>query len=51
MKREEKSLVDKLVALKSLALSLSKISPELLIDQNGFLPDLSYTLSQYLIIC
>ena len=29
--------------MKSLALSLSKISPEFLIDQNRFLPDLSYT--------
>ena len=38
-----------MVALKSLALSLSKILPEFLIDQNRFLPDLSYTLSQYLI--
>ena len=36
-----------MVALKSLALSLSKISPEFLIDQNRFLPDLSYTFSQY----
>ena len=31
--------------------SLSKISPEFLIDQNRFLPDLSYTFSQYLITC
>ena len=37
--------------MKSLALSLSKISPEFLIDQNRFLPDLSYTFSQYLITC
>ena len=51
MQRVEKSLEDKLVALKSLALSLSKISPEFLIDQNRFLPDLSYTFSQYLITC
>ena len=32
-------------------LSLSKISPEFLMDQNRFLPDLSYTFSQYLITC
>ena len=32
-------------------LFLSKISPEFLIDQNKFLPDLSYTFSQYLITC
>ena len=37
--------------MKSLALSLSKISPEFLIDQKRFLPDLSYTFSQYLITC
>ena len=43
MLRVEKTLVDKLVALKFLALSLSKISPEFLIDQNRFLTDLSYT--------
>ena len=49
MERVEKSLVDTLVALKSLALSLSKISPEFLIDHNRFLPDLSNTFSQYLI--
>ena len=42
---------DKMVALKSLALSLSNTSPELLTDKNGFLPDLSYTFSQYLIAC
>ena len=40
-----------MVALKSLALSLSKISPESLINQNRLLPDLSYTFSQYLITC
>ena len=40
-----------MVALKSLALSISKISPEFLIDQNRFIPDLSYTFSQYLITC
>ena len=43
--------MDKLVALKSLALSLSKILPEFFIDQNRFLPDLSCTFSQYLIAC
>ena len=37
--------------MKSLALSLSKISPEFLIDQKRFLLDLSYTFSQYLITC
>ena len=35
-----KSYVDKLVALESLALSLSNISPEFLIYQIRFLPDL-----------
>ena len=39
------------MALKSLALSLPRISHELLIDQNRFLPDLSYTFSQYLTAC
>ena len=43
--------MDKVVALKSLALSLSKILPEFLIYQNRFLQDLSYTFSQYLITC
>ena len=51
VKSRKKSHVDKLVALKSEALSLSKISPEFLIDQNRCLPDLSYTFSQYLITC
>ena len=51
MWRVEKSYVDKLVALKSLALSLSKTSPELLIDQNRFLPDLHIPFSQYLETC
>ena len=37
------SYVDKLVVLKYLALSLSNTSPEILIDKNKFLPDLSYT--------
>ena len=36
--------VDILVALKSLALSLCNTSPELVVDQNRLLPDLSYTL-------
>ena len=40
-----------MVALKSLALSLSKISPEFLVDQNRFLLDLSYIFSQCLITC
>ena len=43
--------MDKLVALKSLALSLSNFLPEFLMDKNRFLPDLSYTFSQYLITC
>ena len=51
MQKSRNSYVDKLVALKSLALSLSKTSPEFLIDQNSFLPDLSYTFSQHLITC
>ena len=35
--------------MKSLALSLSKISPEFSIDQNRFLPDLSqYLITQFL---
>ena len=49
--RVEQLYADKLVALKSLALSLSTTSPEVLIDQNRFLPDLSYIFSQYLITC
>ena len=49
MLRVEKTQVDKLIALKSPALSLSKISPEFLIDQNRVLLVLSYTFSQYLI--
>ena len=51
MYRVEKSKAAKLVALKSLALILSKISPGFLIDQNRFLPDLSYTFSQYFETC
>ena len=39
------------MALKSLDLSLSKISPEFLIDQNRFLSDLTYTFSEYLTTC
>ena len=45
----EKSYVDKLVARKSLALSLSNTSPDFFMDQNRFLPDLFYIFSQYLI--
>ena len=37
--------------MKSVAFNLSKISPELLIDQNRVFSDLSYTFSQYLIAC
>ena len=48
MLRVEKSYVDKLVALTSLALSLSEISPEFLIDQNRFYRIFSYTFSQCL---
>ena len=54
MQRVEKKtyvIVDKLVALKSPALSLSNTSPEILIEQHLFLLDLSYTFSQYLITC
>ena len=40
MQREEKAHVDKLVALKSLALSLSNTFLNFLKDQNRFLPDL-----------
>ena len=46
-----KSYVDKLVALKSLVLSLSNISPEFFIDRNRFLSDQSLTFLQYLITC
>ena len=49
MKRVEKAYIDKLVTLKSLAERLSNISPEFFIDQNRFLPDLSYTFSKLLI--
>ena len=45
MLRVDKSYVDKLVALKSLALNLSNTSHVCLIDQNRFLPDLSYAFS------
>ena len=51
MYRVETPYVDKLVALKYLALSLSKTSPEFLIDQKRFLLELSYTFSQYFITC
>ena len=40
MQRVEKSHVDKLVALKSLALSLSNTSLNILKDKNRFLPDI-----------
>ena len=46
-----KSYVDKLVALKSLVLSLSNISPKFLLDQNRFLSDQSLTFLQCLITC
>ena len=51
MLRIENSYEDKLVALDSLALILFNPLPELFIDQNRFLPDLSYSFSQYLITC
>ena len=51
MYRVETPYVDKLVALKYLALSLPQTSPEFLIDQNRFLLELSYTFSQYFITC
>ena len=38
------------MALKSLTLNLSEILPEFLIDQNRFLPALSYIISQYFIL-
>ena len=44
--KSRKIIGDKLFVLKSLASILSKISPEILVDQNRFLPDLSYTFSQ-----
>ena len=49
--KSRKIIGDKLFVLKSLASILSKISPEILVDQNRFLPDLSYTFLQYLITC
>ena len=45
----EKPYVYKLVRLKSLALILSTTSPDFLIDQNRFLHDFLYIISQYLI--
>ena len=51
MLRVENSYEDKLVALDSLALILSNTSPEFFMNQNRFLPDLSYSFSQYLITC
>ena len=44
-----KSYVDKLDARKPLDFNLLRISPAFLIDQNKFLPFLSYTVVQYLI--
>ena len=46
--RVEKSYVDKPDARKPLDFNLLRISPEFLIDQNKFLPFLSYTVVQYL---
>ena len=47
----EKSYVDRLKARNCLDFNLFKTSFEFFIDQNRFLPDLSKTLSQYLITC
>ena len=47
----EKSYVDKLDARKPRDFSLFNTSHEFLIDQKRFLPDLSYTFSQYSITC
>ena len=47
----EKKYVDILNARNILGFSLFKTSFESLMDLNRFLPDLSYTLSQYLITC
>ena len=47
----EKSLVDRLKARNCLDFNLFKTSFDFFIDQNRFLPDLSKTLSQYLITC
>ena len=46
--RVEKSYVDKLVARNPLHFNLLSTSPEFLIDQNQFLFEVSYTVSQYL---
>ena len=43
-----KSYVDKVVARNPLDFSLISTSPERLIDQNKFLPDISLTFSQYI---
>ena len=47
--RVEKSYVDKLVARNPLHFNLLSTSPEFFIDQNQFLFEVSYTVSQYLI--
>ena len=49
--RVEKSYVDKLVARNPLHFNLLSTSPELFIDQNQFLFEVSYTVSQYLTTC
>ena len=41
----------KIKSRQTVCISLSKNSPEFLIDQNRVLSDLSYTFSQYLITC
>ena len=46
--RVEKSSVDKLVARNPLHFNLLSTSPESFIDQNQFLFEVSYTVSQYL---
>ena len=46
--RVEKSYVDKLVARNLIHFSLLSTSPEFFIDQNQFLFEVSYTVSQYL---
>ena len=45
--RVEKSYVDKLVARNPLHFNLLSTSPEFFIDQNQFLFEVSYTVSQY----
>ena len=51
VKSRTKTYVDKLVALKSLALNLSNTLHEFTIHQYRLLPDLSYTFSQYVMAC